>query len=67
MTAFYLAGAAFFQLYLHTIENGGIDDRLVVSLDIVLRNLALVAPRLFRQVVHGVDLLQQGVAFVLLV
>ena len=62
-----LAGAAPFKLYLHTVENGGIDDCLMVALDIVLRNFALVDLRLFRQVVHGVGLLQQGIAFVLFV
>lgn len=37
-----LAGAPFFKLCLHTVENGGIDDRLVVALDMVLRNLAVI-------------------------
>lgn len=62
-----LAGAAFLKFYLHTVENGGIDDCLVVALDIVLRNLAIVDLRLFRKVVHGIGFLQKGVAFVFFV
>ena len=54
-----LPTAVSFKLYLYTVENGGIDDCLMVALDIVLRTLAFVDLRFFRKVVHGVGLFQE--------
>ena len=39
----------------------------MVALNVILRNLAFVGLRLLGQEIHGVTLLQQGIAFVLLV
>lgn len=49
-----LPGAAFLKLYLYAVENGGIDDCLVIALDVVLRNLTIIDICLFSEVVHGV-------------
>lgn len=61
------ARTAFLKLNLHLIENIRINDGLMVALDVVLRNLALVDLRFLRQVIDGLSFLQQGVAFVFLV
>ncbi len=62
-----LALAALGHLPLNHVELLRRDDRLVVSLHVVLRDLALVLLLLLRQVIDREALLQQGIAFVLLV
>lgn len=52
---------------LHHLEGLRINDGLVIALDVILRDLALVGLRFFGQEIHGVTLLQQGIALVLLV
>lgn len=56
-----------FQLTLHHLENIRLYDSLVVSLDIVLWNLALVDLFLFCEKVNSVAFLQEGIALVLLI
>ena len=56
-----------FQLTLHHLENLRLDNRLVVSLDVVLRDLALVDLLLFGEKVDRVAFLKERVALVLLV
>lgn len=51
----------------YTVENGEIDDCLMFTLDIALRNLALVDFRFFRQIIYGVGFLQRVIDFVLIV
>ena len=55
------------KLRLHLHEELFRNDRLVVALDIVLRNGAVVLDPLFCQEVCGVGLLKQGIAHVLFV
>jgi len=74
LTAFYLAGekvnaavvAAVLptprQLALYHIENLRLDNSLMVILDVILRNLALVELFLFREEIDGVALLKQRIA-----
>ena len=55
------------HLLLHPVELCGRDNRFMVSLHIVLRHLALVLLLFLCQEVRGVNLLEQGVAFVFFV
>ncbi len=55
------------HLTLNHLEGLRINDGFVIPFDIVLRNLAFVGLGLFRQEVHREALLQQDIAFVLLI
>ena len=55
------------HLTLHHLEGLWINDGLVVAFDVILWNLALVGLCLLGQEIHGVTLLQQGIALVLLI
>src|SRR5699024_6831582 len=55
------------HLRLDIVEGGRIDDGFVVALHIILRHLALVFLCLLLEKVHCELLLQEGVAFVLLI
>ena len=55
------------HLLLHPVKLCGRDNRFMVSFHIVLRHLALVLLLFLCQEVRSVDLLEQGVAFVLFV
>ena len=63
----FLALAALGHFPLNHVELLRRDDRLVVSLHIVLRDFTFVFLLLLRQVIDREALLQQGIAFVLLV
>ena len=52
---------------LNSIEYSRLDDGWMIVLHIVLRNLSVVLDFLLGKEIFGVDLLQKGVAFVLLV
>lgn len=62
-----LTSAALGHFALYHVELLRRDNRLVVPFHVVLRNLALVLLLLLRQVIDREALLQQSIAFVLLV
>lgn len=55
------ARTAFLKLNLHLVKNIRINDGLMFTLDVVLRNLAFVDLCFLREVIDGVGFLQQGV------
>ena len=55
------------ELPLDHLEGFRVDDGLVISFHVVLWNLAFVDLCLFGQEIHGIRLLQQGIALVLLI
>ena len=63
----FLTPATAFHLALNHLEYVWVDDGFMVSLNVVLRNLALVDLCLLGQEIDSVGFLQQGITFVFLV
>ena len=55
------------HLVLHLIKDRGADDGFVAVLHIILRDLALVYLRLFREEIHGIAFLQERVPLIFFV